>query len=146
MNIPVNRACRYSIYLNYKERRQLKTFLTQFGPNIPLTSDPPVRLRDDIKGGTTLKITIWERFCQKSNSFLTTPTLPACVYPLGPLSTSSCAAHGHPRSERRRLPSPVDPAVSSLDLHEPQPQRLGAPGTRHVGYRRGEARAADRGF
>jgi hypothetical protein len=44
--------------------------------------------------------------------------------PLGPLSTSSRAAHGHPESERRRLPSLVDPAVPSLGLHEPRPQRL----------------------
>jgi hypothetical protein len=34
-------------FLYYKERRQLKTFLTQFGPALPLTQDPPVRLRDD---------------------------------------------------------------------------------------------------
>jgi hypothetical protein len=33
-----------SLYYNlyYKELRQLKTFLTQIGPTLPLTSDPPV--------------------------------------------------------------------------------------------------------
>jgi hypothetical protein len=36
-----------SIY--YNERRQLKTLLTQFGPVLPLTSDPPVRLHDNKK-------------------------------------------------------------------------------------------------
>jgi hypothetical protein len=35
--------------LYYKERRQLKTFLTQFRPTLLLTSDPPVRLYDDKK-------------------------------------------------------------------------------------------------
>jgi hypothetical protein len=36
-------------YLYYKEQRQLKTFFTQFGSVLPLTPDPPVRLRDDQK-------------------------------------------------------------------------------------------------
>jgi hypothetical protein len=49
----------------YKERRQLKTFLTQIGPALPLTLDPPVRLRDDQKGGTTIKIAIWGAFLPK---------------------------------------------------------------------------------
>jgi hypothetical protein len=31
-----------TIYLYYKERRQLKTFLTQIRPVLPLMSDPPV--------------------------------------------------------------------------------------------------------
>jgi hypothetical protein len=34
-------------YLYYKERRQLKTFLSQFSLALPLTPDPPVRLYDD---------------------------------------------------------------------------------------------------
>jgi hypothetical protein len=32
----------FFLYLYYKERRQLKTFLTQTGPVLPLTSDSPV--------------------------------------------------------------------------------------------------------
>jgi hypothetical protein len=70
--------------LYYKERRQLKTFLTQFGPILPLTSDPPVKLHDDQKGGTTIKITIWEAFLPKTNYFCH-PTLfyPPHV-PVGP--------------------------------------------------------------
>jgi hypothetical protein len=44
----------------------LKTFLTQVGPTLALTLDPPVRLRDDQKGGTTIKITIWGAFLLKS--------------------------------------------------------------------------------
>jgi hypothetical protein len=48
----------------------LKTFLTQFGPILPLTSsDPPVKLHDDQKGGTTIKITIWGAFLPKTNYF-----------------------------------------------------------------------------
>jgi hypothetical protein len=30
------------MYLYYKERKQLKTFLNQIGSTVPLTSDPPV--------------------------------------------------------------------------------------------------------
>jgi hypothetical protein len=60
-------------YLYYKERRQSKTFLTQFGSTLPLTLDPPVRLRDDQKGGTTIKSQFGEHFCQKRNVFLSHP-------------------------------------------------------------------------
>jgi hypothetical protein len=58
----------YDIYTHthYKERKQLKTFLTQFGSVLPLTSDPPVRLHDDQRGGTTIKIAIWRAFLLKS--------------------------------------------------------------------------------
>jgi hypothetical protein len=52
-------------YLYYKERRKLKTFLTQFGPVLPLTSDPPVRLHDDKNCGTTIEIAIWGAFLPK---------------------------------------------------------------------------------
>jgi hypothetical protein len=54
------------LYIYYKDRRQLKTFLTQFGSALPLTLDPPVRLRDDQKGGTTIKIAIWGEFLSKT--------------------------------------------------------------------------------
>jgi hypothetical protein len=33
---------RKPVNLYYKERKQLKTFLTQTGPAVPLTPDPPV--------------------------------------------------------------------------------------------------------
>jgi hypothetical protein len=62
--------------LYYKERRQLKTFLTQFGPVLPLTPDPPVRLCDDRKGGMTIKIAIWEAFMPKTYFLSPTPHLP----------------------------------------------------------------------
>jgi hypothetical protein len=71
--------------LYYKERRQLKTFLTQFGPVLPLTPDPPVRLCDDRKGGMTIKIAIWEAFMPKTYFFVTDPTSTHPSYPLGPL-------------------------------------------------------------
>jgi hypothetical protein len=57
--------------LYYKERKQLKTFLTQFRPALPLTPDPPVKLHDDQKGGTTIKTQFGERFCKKRIVFVT---------------------------------------------------------------------------
>jgi hypothetical protein len=44
----------------------MKNFLTQFGPTLPLTSDPPVRLCGDKKGGTTIEIAIWGTFLPKT--------------------------------------------------------------------------------
>jgi hypothetical protein len=44
----------------------MKIFLTQFGSVLPLTPDPPVRLRNDQKGSATIKITIWGVFLPKS--------------------------------------------------------------------------------
>ena len=40
--------CTMKIYLYYKDRKQLKTFLTHIGPTVPLTPDPPV---GDVGGG-----------------------------------------------------------------------------------------------
>jgi hypothetical protein len=37
------------VNLYYKERKQLKIFLTQFRLALPLTPDPPIRLYDDKK-------------------------------------------------------------------------------------------------
>jgi hypothetical protein len=60
----------------------LKTFLTQFGPALPLTPDPPVRLRDDKKGGTIIKTAIWGTFLpKKHNVFVTQHHLTHPVYP-----------------------------------------------------------------
>jgi hypothetical protein len=71
--------------LYYKERRQLKTFLTQFRRVLPLTPDPPVRLDDDQKGGTTIEIAIWGAFLPKTNCFSHPPrTYPPRVPALGP--------------------------------------------------------------
>jgi hypothetical protein len=42
-------TCRSYIYLYYKERKQLKIFLAQFGLVLLLTPDPPIRLHDDQK-------------------------------------------------------------------------------------------------
>jgi hypothetical protein len=44
----------------------MKTFLTQIGLALPLTLDPPVMLRDDQKGGTTIEIVIWGAFLPKT--------------------------------------------------------------------------------
>jgi hypothetical protein len=67
-------------HLYYKERRQLKTFLTQIGPALPLTPDPPVRLRNDKKVERLYKSQFGEHFCQKHNVFLTHPD-PARTHP-----------------------------------------------------------------
>jgi hypothetical protein len=56
----------YNKYLSYKERKQLKTFLTQFRLALALTPDPPVRLHNDKKCGTTIEIAIWRAFLQKT--------------------------------------------------------------------------------
>jgi hypothetical protein len=52
----------------------LKTFLTQFGPALPLTLDTPVKLHDDQKGGTTIEIAIWRAFLPKKKVILFSPT------------------------------------------------------------------------
>ena len=43
------------IDLYYKDRKQLKTFLTQIGPTVPLTLDPPARSEGDGRGWRTYK-------------------------------------------------------------------------------------------
>jgi hypothetical protein len=50
------------IYLYYKERKQLETFLIQFGLALPLTPDPPVRLYDDKKSWNDHKTAICGAF------------------------------------------------------------------------------------
>jgi hypothetical protein len=77
--------------LYYMERRQSKTFLTQIGPTLLLTPDPPVRLCDDQNGGTTIEIAIWERFC-KNEFFSPTPRVPTVHVP----TDISVGTHVHP--------------------------------------------------
>jgi hypothetical protein len=67
--------------LYYKERNEIKTILTRFGPALPLTSDPPVRLHVDQKGRTTIKITISRAFLPKTNCFGHPPTIYPPVVP-----------------------------------------------------------------
>jgi hypothetical protein len=144
----------------------LKTFLTQFGPALPLTPDPTVRLRDDQKGGTTIEIIIWRAFLPKTNSF----SHPPRVYPppltrLGhfPLPVSSLPTS---YTERKKSPSRRRPPVcpSSLlgsaagallpSLHPPAPHcrlpHVNPPagqrhGHRERGSHRGEGGAGRRG-
>jgi hypothetical protein len=59
----------------------LKTFLTQFGPALPLTPDPPVRLYNDKKSGTTIKIAILGAFLSKKLIILSPSCHVATVYP-----------------------------------------------------------------
>jgi hypothetical protein len=62
----------------------LKTFLTQLGPALPLTPDQPVKLRDDQKCGTTIKIAIWGAFLPKTNYFCHPPRIFPPSIPAGP--------------------------------------------------------------
>jgi hypothetical protein len=62
----------------------LKTFITQFGPSLPLTPGPPVRLRDDQKGGTTIEIVIWRAFLPKTSYFSHPPRIYPPPYASGP--------------------------------------------------------------
>jgi hypothetical protein len=62
--------------LYYKERRQLKTFLTQFGPALPLMSDPLVRLHDDKKRWNDHRIAIWGAFLKKRTNVFATRAHP----------------------------------------------------------------------
>jgi hypothetical protein len=80
----------------------LKTFLTQSGSALPLTLDPPVRLYDDQKGRTTIKIAIWGVFLPKTNCFSHLYLL----YPPGllPLSVEP-AIESSPRQSHHAVPS-----------------------------------------
>jgi hypothetical protein len=62
----------------------LKTFLTQSGSALPLTLDPPIRLYDDQKGRTTIKIAILGVFLPKTNCFSHLYLLYPPVVPAGP--------------------------------------------------------------
>jgi hypothetical protein len=84
-----------SLYYNlyYKELRQLKTFLTQIGPTLPLTSDPPVICFWKWIGWKDYEVpknrNLESVSAKKIILFSPMPTLPARVYPLGLLSASS---------------------------------------------------------
>jgi hypothetical protein len=96
------------VYLYYKERRQLKIFLTQIRPALPLTPDPPVRLRDDQKGGTTIKIAISEVFPPKMNYFCHPPRIyPRSVPTFGPtceILLCAYVAREHAAAQATRCP------------------------------------------
>ena len=55
------------IYLYHKDRKQLKTFLTQTGSVVPLTSDPHARVKRGERGWRPIKISSWSVFLSKSN-------------------------------------------------------------------------------
>ena len=48
--------CTMKIYLYYKDRKQLKTFLTRIGSTIPLMPDPPVRAEGGGRGWRPIEI------------------------------------------------------------------------------------------
>jgi hypothetical protein len=74
----------------------LKTFLTQFGPALPLTLDPPVMLPEDQKCGTTITITIWRAFLPKKLIlFSPTPALPSLRTHVEPLHSRTYLGSTH---------------------------------------------------
>jgi hypothetical protein len=73
----------FIVYLYYKERRQLKTFLTQIGPALPLTPDPPIRLHDDQKAEMAVNRNLGSVSAKNLILFSHTPHLPI-PYPPGP--------------------------------------------------------------
>jgi hypothetical protein len=100
-----------SIYLYYKERRQLKTFLTKFGPALPLTSDLPVRLYDDQKVERPEKSQFGEHFCQKRIIFLAHAHPTRQAYP--PLGPPACLRLCRRAAILRLLPRRFSQAGSS---------------------------------
>jgi hypothetical protein len=86
----------------------LKIFLTQIRPALPLTLDPPVSLRDDQKGGTTIKIAISGVFPPKLNYFCHPPRIyPRSAPTFGPTSEILlCAyvARKHAAAQATRCP------------------------------------------
>jgi hypothetical protein len=111
--------CEVNLY--YKERRQLKTFLTQFGSALPLTLDPPVRLRDDQKGGATIKITIWGVFLQKTNCFSHLYLLYPPVVPAEPTTIDRRTCY---RIESAPITPPLLLTTSPLPIHAASPPIL----------------------
>ena len=62
----INQSFKPSLY--YKDRKQLNIFLTQIGPTVPLTLDPPVRVERG-GGGLPIEIESWRAFLPKRNIF-----------------------------------------------------------------------------
>jgi hypothetical protein len=83
------------IYLYYKERRQLTTFLTQFRLTLPLTPDPHVICFfkvDRVEGlWSTKKSQFGERFYQNHNVFITHPDYTCPRVPARPTYPRRCA-------------------------------------------------------
>jgi hypothetical protein len=77
-----------TINLYYKERRQLKTFLTQIGPALPLTPNPPVICFWNWIGWKDYEVSKnhnLESVSAKNVMFFSpTPHLPHLSYPRGP--------------------------------------------------------------
>jgi hypothetical protein len=135
------------INLYYKERRQLKTFHTQFRPALPLTPDPPVICYWQWIGWKDYevqKIANWRYFCQKRHTFFTHthPTRPGV--PAGP-TTRHPSHSGAVQEESRVRPAPVVrpprrpttlprpslpacvPTSTRFSQHHPSPSRNATP-------------------
>jgi hypothetical protein len=82
-------------YLYYKERRQLKTFLTTIWLHLTPHAGPTRKVVWWQKSGTTIKIVIWEAFLPKTNYF----SHPRPPYPPGvPTSGPTCVSPPPPSS------------------------------------------------
>jgi hypothetical protein len=111
----------FIVYLYYKERRQLKTFLTQIGPALPLTPDPPIRLHDDQKAEMAVNRNLGSVSAKNLILFSHTPHLPI-PYPPGPP-----LARNLPRfvSGHRPLLLLESPAARSDPQPPPPPNAVG---------------------
>jgi hypothetical protein len=124
-----------SIY--YKERRQLKTFLIQFGPTLSLTPDPPVRFVDDQKSETTIKTAIWEAFLPKKIIIFSTCARTRWAHTSLPGKNPFCAAHlpAQATAQMRRFSHSEPMAVSVLPsalLTRPQATAPGCGDLEHM--------------
>jgi hypothetical protein len=82
-----------SVIKKNKERRQLKIFLTQIGPTVPLTSDPPVICFWEWIGWKDYEVpkkrNLESVSAKKRRFFSPTPSIPACGTCVGPTYSST---------------------------------------------------------
>jgi hypothetical protein len=90
--------------------KTIETFLTQTGPTLPLTPDPPVICIWKWKGWKDYevkKMQFGERLCQKRNFFFTRRSHTRPLYPPGPPTfTLPAYPTGPPARHARRPPAP----------------------------------------
>ena len=99
-------------YLYYKDRKQLKTFLTRIGSTISLTPDPPVRAEGGGRGWRPIETTSWEMFLPKTNCYFhRTPSYPHTR--TGASSSFPAPAHRRSRSCFRSPPVGAVPKIAT---------------------------------
>jgi hypothetical protein len=113
------RGAKLEYYLYYKERRQLKTFLTQIRPTLPLMSDPPIICFWKWIGWKEYKvkkIVIWRVFLPKPKFFSHPPNTYPPYVPVGPTFAFHVAAH----PELKKKPSSTPPRDSTRMARAPR--------------------------